>query len=117
LKRFLSAVLIYLISYSLFISCGNKKPILEDAFIKIYSDMTVMQDTSMLPQKQIREKILSKYHYLETDYNKMIYYYNSNPNEWTKYFDKVIVYVENLKSKTTKSAPLVLPKRYVLKDM
>jgi hypothetical protein len=109
--------LIILTSVPIFISCGDKEPIPEKDFIKIYAYMTIMQDTSQLTQSQIREKILSEFRYSESDYYKTINLYNSSPEKWTIFFDKVIEYVEGLISKTKKIEPLTLPKRYVLKDM
>jgi hypothetical protein len=79
--------------------------------------MTIMQDTSKLSQDKIRQKILSEFHYTDGDYKKTIRLYNSNPERWTIFFNKVLEYVESLKSKSKNVAPLILPKRYVLRDM
>ena len=78
--------------------------------------MTIMQDTSMISQEQIRKTVLSRYNYSDDDYNKTILFYNADKENWTKFFDKVIDYVENLRNSTKKKEPLVLPKLYVLKD-
>lgn len=117
MKSFLFIPLVNIVSFSILLSCESKPTIPEENFIRIYADMTIMQDTSTLPQGEIREKVLSNYHYSEKDYNQTIEAYNSNPEKWAKFFDKVIVYVENLKTKAKKIEPLVLPRRYVLKDM
>ena len=117
MKSFLSISLITIVSFSILLSCESKPTISEEKFIRIYADMTFMQDTSTFAQSEISKKVLSKYHYSEKDYNQTIKVYNSNPEKWSKFFDKVIAYVENLRAKAKKIEPLVLPKRYVLKDM
>ena len=78
--------------------------------------MTIMQDTSKISQEQIRQTVLSRYKYNDDDYDKTIQFYNADKENWTKFFDKVIDYVENLRNSTKKKEPLVLPKLYVLKD-
>lgn len=117
MKKILLVFVVIIIVCLSFISCDKSQVIPEENFIKIYADMTIMQDTSALLQKQISEKVLSKYHYSENDYKKTIESYNNDPEKWTKFFDKVIEHIETLKAKTKKVKPLVLPKRYVLKDM
>lgn len=97
-------------------ACGNKPPISEDNFVKVYADMTIMQDTSSLSQIRIRETVLKKYNLTEQQYNKTIDYYNANSERWAKFFDKVINYLEDQKSKFKKTQPLALPRRYVLMD-
>lgn len=119
MKNLLLILLFFSISFLILISCKSKPPIPEENFIKIYAGMTIMQDTSSLSQGKIRENVLSSFHYSENDYYKTIEYYNSDPEQWAKFFDNVIAYIENLKAKikTKKTEPLALPKRYVLKDM
>ncbi len=104
------------IIFLFFLSCGQNPAIPEEDFVKIYASMTIMQDTSSLPQNEIKEKVLSKYHYSDKDYDRTIKFYNSNSERWPKFFDKVVAYIENLRAKTKKVELLVLPKRYVLKD-
>jgi hypothetical protein len=97
-------------------ACESKLPIPENDFVKMYADMTIMQDTSSLSQIKIRETVLKKYNQTEKNYNKTISYLNDDSERWAKFFDKVITYLDDLKSESKKSQPLILPNRYVLKD-
>lgn len=97
-------------------ACGSKLSIPENDFVKVYADMTIMQDTSSLNQNKIRETVLKKFNYTEQDYNQTIRYFNEDSERWTKFFDKVISYLEELKLKSKKPQPLILPRRYVLMD-
>lgn len=102
--------------FILLLSCNNNQPIPESDFIKIYADMTIMQDTLRIPQKEISEKVLSKYNFTNQDYERTINYYDQHPDQWPKFFDKVIEYLEELRAKSKISEPLFLPNRYVLMD-
>lgn len=61
-----------------------------------------MQDTSSLSQNHVRDTVLLKNNYALIDYKKTIDFYNSDPERWQKFFDKVVTYVESLKPKTKK---------------
>lgn len=100
MKNFLILSILFICSQILFFSCGNDQPISEEKFIKIYANMVIMQDTSSLNQDQVRDKVLSNYKYSLNDYKKTIDFYNSDPERWQKFFDKVVTYVESLKPKT-----------------
>lgn len=116
MKRFIFIFSVDTIIFLFFLSCGQNPDIPEEDFVKIYASMTIMQDTSSLSQNQIKEKVLSKYHYSDKNYDRTIKFYNSNSERWPKFFDKVVDYIENLRAKTKKVELLVLPRRYVLKN-
>ncbi len=97
-------------------ACGSKIPIPEDVFVKVYADMTIMQDTSSLSQIKIRDAVLKKFNYTQKDFDKTISYFNEDSERWSKFFDKVVNYLEDQKSKFKKTQPLALPRRYVLMD-
>jgi hypothetical protein len=117
LKNYLSFLFLILISIPIFVSCENSPPIPEKKFIKIYYEMTIMQDTTSLTQAQIRKNLLKKYNFSEEKYDQTIKFYNSSPERWNKFFDKVLIYLQDLQAETRRNEPLILPKRYVLKDM
>jgi hypothetical protein len=117
LRLILATTLFGFLLLILLSSCQENPPIPGDKFVKVYSDMTIMQDTTALTQKTIRESVLKKYNLSENDYNETIKYFNSNPERWNKFFDEVLNYLQELQDKTKKREPLVLPRLYVLKDM
>ena len=80
-------------------SCTKQPPIEEKKFVKMYADMIFMQDTSLLSQIAIKEKVLRKYSVTESDYNNTIKIYNEDPEKWSVIFDSVVVYIESLKPK------------------
>jgi hypothetical protein len=94
-KSIVSVIL--LISLSIFISCTKEPPIEQEKFVKIYSEILFAQDTLKVPLLEIKQNVLSRYKFSESDYKKTIEFYNSNPERWQKFFDEVIVYVEKLK--------------------
>ncbi len=100
MKKFLVLSVLLVCSQILFFSCGNDQPISEEKFIKIYANMVIMQDTSSLSQVQVRDKVLLNYKYSLNDYKQTIDFYNSDPEKWQKFFDKVVTYIESLKPKT-----------------
>ena len=117
MKNYLSLLFLVLISITFIISCEKSPPIPEESFIKIYSEMIIMQDTTSHAQVQIRNNLLKKYNFSDEDYNKTIKFYSSDPERWSKFFDRVLIYLQDLQAETKRDEPLILPKRYVLKDM
>jgi len=96
------ASLILIISAGL-LSCKKQPAIDEKKFIKIYADMIFMQDTSSYSQSEIKLTVLKKFNVKEFEYDETIKYYNDDPERWQKFFDEVIVYIENLNPKPKKS--------------
>ena len=85
------------------ISCMNSSKIEEKKFVKVYSEMIFMQDTSSYTQSEIKVKVLKKFDVKEFEYDETIKYYNDDPERWQKFFDEVIVYIESFKPKPKKS--------------
>jgi len=94
-KSIVYALLI--IIFSIFIACTEGPPIAKEKLVKIYSEILFAQDTLKIPLSEIKQNVLSRYNFSESDYKKTIEFYNSNPERWQKFFDEVIVYVEKLK--------------------
>jgi hypothetical protein len=92
-------------------SCKKSSAIDEKKFVKIYTDMIIMQDTSSLSQPIIKEKVLKKFSVSENDYNNTIKFYNNDPEKWQTFFDSVIVYIERIKPKTKKPDVKSLPEQ------
>lgn len=100
----------------LFFACNDKPPVEEKMFIKIYSEMIFMQDTSFLSQSEIKSKVLRRFKISKTDFDATIKYYNNKPERWQKFFDSTIVYIDRLNPNFKKPDSKVLPKRSVSLD-
>jgi hypothetical protein len=91
----------YLLISVFIIGCNKDETIPEDEFIKVYVDILVTQDTlqnKSIPPDSIRAIVLEKHNIPDSVYKKTIDYYNSSEENWEKFFDKAIKYVEDLKA-------------------
>lgn len=90
----------------LLISCNTKPPVPEETLILIYTDLMFAQDTAQVSTKNIdslRAEVFNRYFVSENDYLNTIEFYNEYPERWEKFFERVIEYVESLKSKPVSS--------------
>lgn len=111
--RYFSVFLLLLsivISFSLQ-SCKESPPVDEKKFIRIYTDMIIMQDTSSSTQQEIKKEVLKRFNVTENDYDNTIKYYNNDPERWQPFFDSVITYIEKIKPKPTKTDVKSLPEQ------
>jgi hypothetical protein len=97
-------------------SCKQNPQIEEKKFVKIYSEMIFMQDTSSLSKPTIKEKVLKKFNVSENDYNNTVKYFNEEPEKWQNFFDSVIVYIERSRPKSNMSDVKSLPEQSVSVD-
>jgi len=97
-------------------SCKQLPPVDEKKFVKIYADMILMQDTSSLSQREIKEEVLKRFSVENTDYDETIKFYNADPERWQKFFDSTIVHIESLKPKPKKIDVKSLPEQSVSLD-
>ena len=97
-------------------SCDQAPPISDEKFIKVYSEMVFMQDTSSLSQILIKDTVLNKFKISKNDYDRTIEFYNNNPEKWQTFFDSVIVYMEKVKPKSKQKDVKSLPERSVSLD-
>lgn len=88
----------------LFVSCSEKKLFPEETLVKIYADLLIIHDTTQVAGKasldSIKTEVLKRYDMTIPEYEKIISEYNSNPEQWEKFFDKAIAYVNELKTKS-----------------
>jgi len=82
-------------------SCNRNKRIDEDKFIKVYVDLIFAQDTLKTDILQIKKDVLARNSVTETEYEKTLKYYNSDPEKWREFFDKAISYLEELKKQNS----------------
>jgi len=98
------------------ISCKNQQAIEEKKFVKIYTDMILMQDTSSSSQLEIKAEVLKRFNVNEKDYDNTIKYYNDDSERWQPFFDSVITYIEKMKPKPKKIDVKSLPEQSVSLD-
>ncbi len=104
-REFLPLLVVYFLSFVFITACEKSSPPIEEKkFIKVYSEMVFMQDTSFLAQKIIREKVLEKYKIKSNEFEQTVEYYNQEPVRWQDFFDKVTSYIDSLKLNQTKDS-------------
>lgn len=81
-------------------SCDKGPPIPEEKFIRVYSDLLIIQDTTSTNNfslDSVKTLVFNKHNISSEKYNKTINYYNSKPERWVAFFDSATSYVEGLK--------------------
>lgn len=109
------AFLILIVSVTI-ISCKNQQAIEEKKFVKIYTDMIFMQDTSSSSQLEIKKEVLKRFNVNEIDYDNTIKFYNDDPERWQPFFDSVITYIEKIKPTPKKIDVKSLPEQSLSLD-
>lgn len=67
--------------------------------------MIIMQDTSSIGSKAIKDSVLAEYGITESDYEKTIEFYNNEPERWQKFFVKAESYLDSLKKSSISEKP------------
>lgn len=114
-KSFLIFVLLFVLTLVMQ-SCKQNPQIEEKKFVEIYSEMIFMQDSTSLPQPEIKNIVLKKFGVSKNDFDETIKFYNEEPERWQKFFDSTIAYIERLHPNTNKPDVKSLPKRSVSLD-
>lgn len=89
----------------IFISCSEKVPVPENILILVYTDLMFAQDTLLVTTKNIdslKSEVFARHKISEEDYQNTLNAINRTPERWEKFFERVIVYVESLRSKPVK---------------
>lgn len=84
----------------------HKQPVSEDRLIIIYTDLMFAQDTVLINADNVdslKTVVFERHNISEEDYQETIEYYNKTPERWEKFFDRVVEYIESLKSKPEES--------------
>ena len=87
------------------VACEKKVPIPEEKFIEVYVDLLIVQDTTRtdsLSLDSLKSFVFEKHGISGEEYNKNIYYYNSEPKRWEEFFNMAISYVEERKKESEK---------------
>lgn len=88
-----------LIVFSFLISCSDESPIEEEKFVKIYTDVLILQDTTFTSSdslKILKEEIFTKYGIDSSKYLNSINFYNEEPKRWDTFFNKVLLHIDSL---------------------
>lgn len=94
LSSFLVLIIIFILA------CSEKPPIPEDKFIKVYTDLLVIVDTTSANNfsiDSVKTVVFDRYNITSKQYTETINYYNSEPEKWEVFFDSATSYVEVLK--------------------
>lgn len=86
--------------------CSEKTPIPEEKLILIYIDLMFAQDTLLITTDNVdslKSEVFQRHKITEDDYKTTLEHYNKSPERWEIFFDKVIDYVESLKTKSQDS--------------
>lgn len=81
--------------------CEEKEPVTEEKMILIYSDLMFAQDTVLINKDNVdslKSVVFDRHNISENDYIKTLDIYNEKPERWEKFFERVIEYVESLKT-------------------
>ncbi len=82
--------------------CTEEDVLSEDKFISVYVDLLINQDTlsyKQIPIDSIKALVFTKHDITEEQYYNTLDKYNSSPEEWEAFFDKALLYAEELKTK------------------
>jgi hypothetical protein len=97
--------LLFIVTILLFQGCEKDPPIQEEKFIKVYVDLLIIQDTTTVESfstDSVKSLVFARHNISSEQYEKMLSYYNSQPEKWTAFFDSATSYVERLKKEAEK---------------
>jgi Domain of unknown function (DUF4296) len=95
----------YFLLFTLFFGCSNDKVIEENKFVKIYTDLVIIQDTlkgNKTALDSVKQVVFKKYDVVPEQYDSTISYYNKDAKRWEGFFNKATAHIETLKSKSEK---------------
>lgn len=90
MKVFLIFIVLFLFS-----GCKDHTIIEEDKFVRIYSNLLIATDSTTIDSA--KTDVFKRYNISGENYDKTVEYYNSNPQKWEEFFNKVIAHIEDLK--------------------
>ena len=97
--------LLFIVTILLIQGCEKDPPIQEEKFIKVYVDLLIIQDTTTVESfstDSVKSLVFARHNISSEQYEKMLSYYNSQPEKWTAFFDSATSYVERLKKEAEK---------------
>lgn len=80
-------------------SCDSSKIIEEETFVQIYSELLISKEKYRGDTKSFiaeREKIYKAYNVDRAKVDETLEYYNSDPQRWKLFFEKVVKNLENI---------------------
>lgn len=91
-----------LITISFVLGCSEKATVDEEKLILIYTDLMFAQDTVLINSKNVdslKAEVFNRHNITADQYQQTLEFYNKSSERWEMFFDKVIEYVESLKTK------------------
>jgi major membrane immunogen (membrane-anchored lipoprotein) len=96
MKFFIS---LFLITIILITSCNSSDIIEEETFVQIYSELLISKEKYKGNAKSFitdRARIFKAYNVDRTQVDATLEYYNSDPQRWKVFFEKVVKKLENI---------------------
>lgn len=97
--------------------CSVKEPIPEDILILVYAELMFAQDTLLITKQNVdslKSQVFERHNILDQDYQNTIEIYTNTPERWDRFFDRVMEYIESLKTKPVKQESVSFwPLRFV----
>ncbi len=93
-------IILLFVSLILFSACDKGPPIPEEKFIKVYTDLLIIQDTTntaAFSLDSIKTFVFRRHNISSEQYDETISYYNSHPDKWITFFDSATSYVTGLR--------------------
>jgi len=96
MKYYIPLILLLVV---LIVSCNSSKEIDEETFVQIYSELLISKEKYREDSKSFiaeREKIYKAYSVNRARVDETLEYYNSDPQRWKLFFEKVVKNLENI---------------------
>ncbi|MBU2445369.1 MAG: DUF4296 domain-containing protein [Bacteroidetes bacterium] len=96
MKYYIPLILLLVV---LIVSCNSSKIIDEETFVQIYSELLISKEKYRGDSKSFiaeREKIYKAYSVDRLRVDETLEYYNSDPQRWKLFFEKVVKNLENI---------------------
>jgi len=95
--KFLLSIFLFVTMFA--IGCNSSKIIDESTFVQIYSELLISKEKYRGDTKSFiadRDKIYKSYNVDRTKVDATLEYYNSDPERWKVFFEKVVKNLENV---------------------
>jgi len=95
--KFLLSIFLFVTMFA--IGCNSSKIIDESTFVQIYSELLISKEKYRGDTKSFiadRDKIYKSYNVDRTKVDATLEYYNSDPERWKVFFEKVLKNLESI---------------------
>ncbi|KPL00291.1 MAG: hypothetical protein AMJ90_08420 [candidate division Zixibacteria bacterium SM23_73_2] len=91
-KIILSAIIIFVVVFAIYLYHQLSRPLSEDKFVQIYVELNLLQTEPELSGNsfsKMKEEIFKKYKADQKDLEKFIQDYKNNPEKWVEIWRKI----------------------------